>query len=241
MHAMDTIDDSQRVAAKVAGLAYLFTTAIVVFAEFAIRERLMVSGDVAATIQHIGAAERLWRTSLALNIGYCVGAVTLVVAMYVVLRPVSRHLALLAASWRLIYVMASVMMVLSMLGVARLSGNPDYARLLQADPLQGLVKISTGAVVDEYYVGLVFTSLASAVIAYLFYTSRYVPPALAAFGIVSSVWCVFCTVAYLVEPGFSRTVNLWWFDTPMALFDIAVSLWLLVRGLPARTPVLQTG
>jgi len=30
-------------------------------------------------------------------------------------------------------------------------------------------------------------------------------------------------------------VNLWWFDTPMALFDIALSFWLLFRGLsPGR-------
>jgi len=26
-------------------------------------------------------------------------------------------------------------------------------------------------------------------------------------------------------------VNLWWFDTPMGLFEIALSLWLLIRGL----------
>lgn len=28
-------------------------------------------------------------------------------------------------------------------------------------------------------------------------------------------------------------VNLWWFDTPMGIFEIATSFWLLFRGLGA--------
>jgi uncharacterized protein YjeT (DUF2065 family) len=32
-------------------------------------------------------------------------------------------------------------------------------------------------------------------------------------------------------------VNLWWFDTPMTLFDIALSLWLIIKGLgPSGQP-----
>jgi hypothetical protein len=34
-------------------------------------------------------------------------------------------------------------------------------------------------------------------------------------------------------------VNLWWFDTPMALFELALSFLLLFRGL--RPPGLGTG
>jgi hypothetical protein len=201
-----------------------------VFAEFGIRSRLYGSGDPALTIRNIAAAERLFRFSITLNLAYCVGIVVLVAALYVILKPASRQLALLAAFLRLVFVVTSVLMVLSLLETARHAGNPDYLRLLQADPQRGLL-LTDSAVGDEYYVGLVFNALASTVVSYLFLISRYVPRTLAAFGVVASAWCVACTLAYLVDPGFAALVNLWWFDVPMALFDITLSFWLLFKGL----------
>jgi hypothetical protein len=32
-------------------------------------------------------------------------------------------------------------------------------------------------------------------------------------------------------PAFTRIVNLWVFDTPLAIFDIVLSFWLLFKGL----------
>jgi hypothetical protein len=226
------IDDSQRTAAKVAGLACLLAYAIVIFAEFAIRQRLMVAGDTAQTIRNIAAAERLYRAGLTLNLAFCVGTSVLATALYVILRPVSRHLALLAASWRLLYVVTSVLMVLNMLAVAQLAGASEYPRLLEAGPLQGLVLLSNRAIGDQYYVGLAFWALASAACSWLWLRSRYIPAVLAGLGLISSIWCTVCTVVYLIDRGFANTVNLWWFDSPMAVFELALSVWLLVRGLP---------
>lgn len=61
--------------------------------------------------------------------------------------------------------------------------------------------------------------------------SRYIPRSLAAFGFATSLWCLACAVVFIVLPSFADIVNLWWFDLPMGLFDIALSVWLLVRGL----------
>jgi hypothetical protein len=36
---------------------------------------------------------------------------------------------------------------------------------------------------------------------------------------------------FYIFPNFAKVLNLWWFDTPMGLFDIALSFWLLFRGL----------
>ena len=86
---------------------------------------------------------------------------------------------------------------------------------------------------DQYYVGLVFWALSSTAIGWLWLKSRYIPAALAAFGLVSSAWCAVCTFAYIINPSFSRVVNLWWFDSPMALLDITLGFWLLFKGLRA--------
>ena len=52
-----TVDESQRKAAKVAGFTYLFTLPFVVFANFAIHDRLLVPGNAAET------PRISWRTS----------------------------------------------------------------------------------------------------------------------------------------------------------------------------------
>jgi hypothetical protein len=43
-------------------------------------------------------------------------------------------------------------------------------------------------------------------------------------------------VAYVVKPAFANVVNVWFFDTPMALFYIVLSGWLLFRGLRGAEP-----
>ena len=82
---------------------------------------------------------------------------------------------------------------------------------------------------DEYYVGLLFWTLAAAIGSYLWFKANYIPRSLAVFGLMSSVWCAVCTIVYYIFPGFADVVNLWWFDTPMVLFELALSFCLLFK------------
>jgi hypothetical protein len=67
-------------------------------------------------------------------------------------------------------------------------------------------------------VGLLFGAGASTVCGHLWFKSRYIPRALAAFGVVSSAFCVACTLVFYIFPNFDDAVNLWWFDSPMGIF-----------------------
>src|SRR2546430_14008823 len=98
-----TVDESQRKAARVAGFTYLFTLPFVVFANFAIHDRLIVAGNAAETARNILAHERLFRVSIACDLVYCAGLVVLLTALYVILQPVNRGLAWLAAFSRPVY------------------------------------------------------------------------------------------------------------------------------------------
>ena len=231
---LNVIDPSQRSAARVAGLAYLISMPLVVYANFGLRGRLFVTGDMAETVRRIAAAEPLFRLSVAFDLVYCVGVVVLLSALYVVLGPVNRLLALLAMLWKLVYAVTAMLMALSFLNVVRLASDAAYLQALKVEPLQALVRLNSSATGEQYYIGLAFWALSSTVIGWLWLKSRYIPAALAAFGLVSSAWCATCTFAYIINPAFSRVVNLWWFDTPLALFDITLSFWLLFKGL--RTP-----
>jgi uncharacterized protein DUF4386 len=122
-------------------------------------------------------------------------------------------------------------MTLNLLDALRLLSSADYTQPLGAERVQALASLYLGTRFDYYYVGLLFGALASTVCGYLWFKSRYIPRALAAFGVISSVFCVACTFVFYIFPSFDKIVNLWWFDSPMGIFDIATSFWLLFKGL----------
>jgi hypothetical protein len=149
----------------------------------------------------------------------------------VILKPVNKGLALLAAFWRLVWVLVWLVMTLNLFDALRLLSGADYSRAFEGEQLQALAMLYLGTRFDCYYVGLLFGALASTVCGYLWLKSRYIPRALAAFGVISSAFCVACTFVFYIFPNFDKIVNLWWFDMLMGIFDIALSFWLLVKGL----------
>jgi hypothetical protein len=233
------IDASQRKAARVAGLANLLAMATVVVAQYVLFGPLVVRGDAAATARNILAHEGLFRLSIAADLLYVVGILVLVVALYVVLKPVGPGLALLAAICRLVYALTWVALAMSLFAGVRLLGDSSSRSAFGADGVPAIARLYFGRGFEAYYVGLPFYALASTVCSWLFLRSGYIPKALAVFGLISSAWCVACAFLYIVSPDFGRAVNPYWFDSPMGLFEMAASVWLLLRGLkhPGRTAV----
>jgi hypothetical protein len=230
---LTSIDASQRKAARLAGFAGLIPLPFVMYANFGIHARLFVEGNAAQTARNITAHETLFRIGIVCDLIYSAGLLALLAALYVVLKPVDRTLALLAAFLRLVYALMWVRMTLNLFDALRLLSGVDYLRAFEEERLQALARLSLSASLDEYYVGLLFWGLAATICSYLFFKSRYIPRALAAFGIIGSAWCVACTFVFIISPGFANVVNLWWFDSPMTLFEIAASGWLLFKGLKA--------
>lgn len=224
------IEDSQRKAAKIAGGAFPLTMALVVAVNFGINERLLAAGNAAETARNILAHPTLFRIGIAGNLVYVAGIVVLLAALYVILSPAGRGLALLATFWKLLFAGAWTLMALNCLTALRLLNGPDYARAYGVEGAQVLARLYLSGF-DVYYVGLLFWAMASVVYGYLWMKSRYVPRVLAVFGIIGSAWCAACTLLLFVFPDFPKLVNLWWFDTPMALFELSLGVWLLARGL----------
>jgi hypothetical protein len=142
---------------------------------------------------------------------------------------------LIAAFCRLVYASVWVVVALHLLDVLRLLSGADYLRVFEGDRLQALARLYLGT--PAYGVGLPFYGLGAAVCSYLWFKSRYIPRALAAWGGISSVWCVTCAFAVIIFPDFAKTVNPWWFDSPMASFEMATGFWLLFKGL--RPPFVE--
>jgi Domain of unknown function (DUF4386) len=236
------IGDAQRTAAKVAGWSGLITFAIVVFGNYVLLNPLVVAGDAAATARNVMAHQTQLRITIVCFLTYSLGVVVLLTALYVILEPVNRDLALVGALFRLVFALLWLLSPLNLLSMLRLLSNANYLQVIEPDRLQALARLHLGATFDDYYIGLPFFGLAATVCAYLWLKSNYIPKGLAIFGIVASAWCVLCAFIFLIFPHFNKGVNDYLFDSPMALFELIVSFWLLFRGLkPAALSQSQAG
>ena len=228
---MTRIDNSQRMAARIAGVSGLLAVMIVVVGNYALLGPLIVPGNAAETARNILAHQTQVRVALTFFLTYGVTVVVLLSALYVILRPVDRLLALTGALFRFVFALLWLLTTLNLLGALRLVGNAPYLQAFEANHLQALARLQIAANFDDYYVGLPFFGLAATVCAYLWLRSGYIPKTLAAFGLVASAWCVFCAFVFLIFPHFNEVVNDYWFDSPLAIFELVVSFWILFKGL----------
>jgi Domain of unknown function (DUF4386) len=236
------IENSQRNAAKVAGIAGLLAFLLVVFGNYVLLEPLLVPRNATDTARNILAHETQFRLALICFITYGICAIVLLSALYVIFAPVNRGLALAGALFRLVFAILWLIAPLNSLAALRLLGDAPYLKIFEPDRLQALARLQVAGSFDDYYVGLPFFGLAATVSAWLWLKSNYIPKGLSIFGVIASAWCVFCAVVYLIFPNFNKIVNDYIFDSPMALFELVVSVWLLFKGLrPVASSQTQAG
>src|SRR5216117_2172252 len=224
-------NNSQRTAAKVAGIAGLLAFILVVFGNYVLLNPLIIPRNAAETARNILAHQTQFRIALTCFVAYGMGTVVLVAALYVILAPVNHGLALAGALFRLVFAMLWLVAPLNSLAALRLLGDMSYLKVFESDRLQALARVQLAGSFDDYYVGLPFFGLAATICAWLWLKSNYIPRGLSVFGVIASAWCVLCAVVYLIFPDFNKIVNDYIFDSPMALFELFVSLWLLFKGL----------
>src|SRR5947207_15399589 len=233
----DKVDNAQRTAAKVAGVAGLLGFVLVVFGNYVLLEPLVIPRNAADTARNILAHQTQFRVALTCFIAYGIGAIVLLTAFYVILAPVNRGLALAGALFRLVFAMLWLIAPLNSLAALRLLGDASYLKVFEPDRLQALARVQIAGSFDDYYVGLPFFGLAATVCAYLWLKSNYIPRGLSIFGVIASAWCVLCAFAYLIFPNFNKIVTDSMCDSPLAVFELVVSFWLLFKGLRPSTMV----
>ena len=231
-----TIDESQRKAARVVGFAYLFALPPAIFAEFYVRTQLIVSNNAAQTARNIMAHERLFRLGTASNLTVFALDVVLIISLYVVLMPVNRSLALLAAGWGLIETATLVVVTLSDFDVLRILSGSDYLHAFEPNQLQALARLSVSAHGAAYNVGLVLAGLRSTLFCYLWFKSRFIPRALAAWGMVASFLMGAFAFSFIIFPELAKVVGVEIYGAPIFFFELTMGFWLLLRGLPRELP-----
>ena len=231
-HSM--IESPQR-CAKVVGFLYLVQMATGVFGQAFVRDQLIVHGDPAKTAQNIIGAEGLFRLSIAGDLITYTTVIVLIWALYVLLRPVNKNLALLAVLFRLAENAVLCVATVNSLVVLRLLSGADYLKTFEANQLHSLVTLALNMQGLGMNVGFILLGLGSAVFAYLLLKSRYIPKALAVWGIFSSLVLAIATLAIIVFPGFGIMGLA--YMMPMGIYEVGLGLWLLVKGIRVPSAV----
>lgn len=232
------IDRSQCSAARVFAITYLLSLAVIMVAFSRFYAPYLVWEKGEETARHFIGHEHAIRLYLASAFLYGVGMIVLLTALYVILRPVSRGISLFAVFSKLIFVLFWFIFLLDLCGVMRLLGSTGSLRSFGPDGLAVLAGMQLDSSRDAYYIGLAFNGLGSALFAWVFFQSRYVPRALAAWGVLGSLYEAFCGFAYLTYPGFGVLLSPNWYELPPMTFEVLLCLWLLFGGL--RSPQMAS-
>lgn len=228
---------SQDRAARIAGLAYLIVIAAGIFAEFVVRSRLIVPGDAATTAGNIMASQTLFRLGFASDFIMLASDVVVALTLYVLLRPVHRHLSLLAAFFRL--VMASILGInmLNIFAVLVFLSGEAYLTVFGPDQLQALAMVVLDAHAMGYSIGLIFFGLGLLVQGYLFFESKYVPRILGVLLALAALVYLAGSFAHILAPGVVETYSPAYVVPFVA--ELAMALWLLIKGV--NIPISSRG
>ncbi len=221
---------SQHISARIAGLMYLLVLAGAVFGNFFVRSKLIVSGQATETANSIIAHEQLFRIGIVSELASFAGILVLAMALYVLLKPVNKNLALFGLlSWLGEAVILAVIVFMTF-SVLRLLSGGDYLNVFQAEQLHALSLLHLAVFYDAYDIGLIFFSLGSTVFSYLLFRAKYVPRVLAAWGVFASLATIFGVFAMILVPGSISLLGTA-STMPIFLYELMIGLWLLLVGV----------
>ena len=224
----DGLRTAQHTAAKIAGVMYLLALVTATFSEFYARGQLTMSGDAGS----IATSERTFRLGVVGDLITTASVVVLLLALYVVLKSINRHLALLAAFWRLVECSIFAAIALNDFVALRLLDGGDGLSAFDPKQLHALTRLFVDVHGAGYLMGLAFFSLGSTTFAYLWFKSRYIPRALAAWGIFASALVGIAALAIMVFPGLADMVTPAYF-VPIFIFEVTLGVWLVTKGIRA--------
>lgn len=226
---MTTMISPQRYA-RLGGLLYLVIIIAGVVGELMIRGTMVVGGDAAATAARIAASPQLWRTGIAGDLLMHVCDVFVMWAIYMLMRPVSRPLALLTLLLNLIQTAALVANKMILLVPLFLLGDPLYAAAFDTAQLQAWSRLAIDIHGHGFAVGLVFFGCVLLVEGYLVRKSGFLPPLIGGLLQIAGVCYLVNSVALLLAPGIASVL----FPAilvPCFIAELSFALWLLIKGV----------
>jgi len=225
-----TVETSPQVYARIGGVLYLIIIVVGIFDEAFVRNKIIVSGDATATAANIRSLESLWRFGIAAEFFLLICAVALTLIFFVLLRPVSRDLALLAVFFNLVSVAVEAAVQLYLLGALFPLGKAEYLRAFEPEQLYALASLSVKSHSYGFGVALIFFGCVCLILGYLIFKSGFLPKALGVLMQIAGLSYLTDSFALILAPTFANRI----FPAvlvPAFVGEASLCLWLLVKGV----------
>jgi len=212
--------------ARVGGILILVSFVAGVFGEVYVPSVVTASIGGIAAAHNVSSHVALLRMGFA---GYLVEAlcdVSLTLVLYVLLRPVHRNLALLAAFFRLVSTAIFGASEFFYLATLLATGGSEHLKTFSTAQVNKLAQFS----LDLYGYGSsapVFYGAAAIVVGYLLYRSGFLPRFLGLLWVLGGLGQLMNTFALVLAPAYAS----FWQMLPLLFAMMALALWFLVRGV----------
>jgi hypothetical protein len=221
--------------ARMAGFLYFMYIVTHIISDVC-RDSFTVLGDAAATVSNIMAHEGLFTVT---TVGDLLAAALFFLAawaLYVLLKPVNKNLALLFLLLNLAGVAIHCMSALNLFAALLLINGPDYLNVFQTDQLQGLAMFFLDLREKGFLIAQLFYGAWLFPLGYLVFKSGFLPKIL---GIVLMVHCIGWLMTFLQSfllPGFEVIHYL---SYPLGFIaEFGLTIWLLIMGAKDQKPAL---
>lgn len=223
---------SPRSAAVIAGIGYVVLFALGIFANFFVREGLVVGGDAVTTANNILASEGLFRSGLISFLVVFLLDVVVAWALYVVFRGLSKDLSLLAAWFRLVYTVFLGVAIIFFFQALQLLSGAEFLGVFQNEQLQALALVELDSFNSTWLVGLTAFGIHLVILGYLIVKSGIAPPLLGIILIAAGSAYVLDTVAHSVLSNYAdyETIFVSIVAVPAVLAEGWFGIWLLTKG-----------
>jgi hypothetical protein len=220
---------SPLICARWAGVLYLVIIASGIFAELFVRATLMVSGNAAATAANLANAPGLFRAGFLADSIMVLSDVALAVLLYVLLKPVSKLVALMAMCFRLAQTAVLALNLLNYHAAGMLLHGSGHVAALGTNQRDALAYFFLDLHSNGYDLGLLLFGIHCLLLGYLIFRAGYLPKLLGV--LVSAAGFAYLIGSYtrFLFPDYVAAVS------PVYLVaivsEVSLCLWLLVKGV----------
>ena len=228
----DIDETSQHKAAKVAGFMFLFSLIVPSLNWAFVLSKLVVTENVLATANKIMANEFQFRIGITIELIMSIGLIVLGMALYIVLKPVNKNLALFALLLKLVEATIAAGVVLVSFIALLVLNQKAYVTIFTPEQLQVPVGLILNVHTAIFSIPMAFLGLDMMVFSYLFFKSKYIPRVLAGFGVLSFALIFVHALMFILAPQYATMpINQVIFWAPSGLFEIIIGIWLLSKGI----------
>jgi hypothetical protein len=234
------MERSPKVYARIGGILYLVIIVAGLSGELFLRGPLIVAADAAATAANITAHTGAWRASIAGDLVMHLCDVGVMLVFFLLLRPVSRSLALAAIMFNLISTAVAVASELTLTAPLFLLGGAPYLAAFTAGQREALSYIALRLFDYGFGFCLIFFGLEIVVVGYLIIRSGYLPPLLGMLMQLAGVCYLVNSFALVLTPAFASSL----FPVimlPPFVAELSTALWLLIKGVDMPAWIQRTG